>query len=152
MDTAWIKVVVLTLTECVAPEGKTVCQEAVAQYYFMDQAECETVLDQLIDYRTKLDNIIVNRSQSHCKTSAQFGQVYDSDAEVDKVLAAAGDQTLASTTAKAGQKDFQQEAHASRLDTLPECDTQTEVRPCKMGEIIIEAAVTAEPDVWTRDN
>ena len=49
MDTAWIKVVVLTLAECVAPEGKTVCQEQEVQYYFYDEAECQRVLEQLID-------------------------------------------------------------------------------------------------------
>ena len=27
MDTAWIQVFVLTLSECVAPAGKTICQE-----------------------------------------------------------------------------------------------------------------------------
>lgn len=152
MDTAWIKVVVLTLTECVAPEGKTVCEESVTQYNFVDQAECETVLEHMVEYRARRDNVIVNRSESHCKVSAKFGQVYDSDAEVDKVLSTAGSQTVASNAVKTGQKDFQQEAHASRLETTPECDDQQTVRPCKIGEIILEPSVVAEPELWTREN
>ncbi len=51
MDLALIKVVVLTLAECVAPEGKTVCQEQQIQYYFFDEVECQKVLEQLLDYR-----------------------------------------------------------------------------------------------------
>ena len=47
MDTAWIQVFVLTLSECVAPTGKTVCQPQETQYVFYDRRDCEAVLQAL---------------------------------------------------------------------------------------------------------
>jgi hypothetical protein len=40
MDTAWIQVFVLTLSECVAPAGKTVCQEQSFELQFLTEADC----------------------------------------------------------------------------------------------------------------
>ena len=71
MDIAWIKVVVLTLAECVAPQGKTVCQEQQVQYFFVDEVECQKVLEQLIDYRDGFDNVIVNKDDSSCQPAAK---------------------------------------------------------------------------------
>ena len=39
MDTGWIQVFVLTLAECVAPPGKTVCQEQQVHYQFVEREE-----------------------------------------------------------------------------------------------------------------
>lgn len=72
MDAAWIKVIVLTLAECVAPEGKTVCREQEVQYHFLDEVECQKVLEQLLDYRDGFDNVIVNREDSSCLPAAKI--------------------------------------------------------------------------------
>ena len=62
MDTGWIQVFVLTLAECVAPAGKTVCQEQQVQYQFVDRQQCKAVLQQLIDYSSAAENVIVTRT------------------------------------------------------------------------------------------
>jgi len=48
MDTAWIQVFVLTLSECVAPAGKTVCHEHEFELQFLTRADCEVALQQLV--------------------------------------------------------------------------------------------------------
>ena len=48
MDTAWIQVFVLTLTECVAPAGKTVCQERELELQFLTESDCKAALEQLV--------------------------------------------------------------------------------------------------------
>ncbi len=87
MDIAWIKVVVLTLAECVAPEGKTVCQEQQVQYYFVDEVECQKVLEQLIDYRDGFENVIVNKGDSSCQPAAKDLQVFASRSKADEYFA-----------------------------------------------------------------
>lgn len=83
MDMAWIKVVVLTLAECVAPEGKTVCQEQEVQYYFVDEVECQKVLEQLIDYRDSFENVIVNKANSSCRETTRSSEVFSSRSDAD---------------------------------------------------------------------
>ena len=41
METAWIQVFLLTMSECVAPAGKTVCQEQDVELQFLTQADCQ---------------------------------------------------------------------------------------------------------------
>ena len=48
MDTAWIQVFVLTLAECAAPAGKTICQEREFDLQFLTRADCEVALEQLV--------------------------------------------------------------------------------------------------------
>ena len=49
--------------------------------------------------------------------------------------------------------DFMQTAHQDRLKTLHNCDEVAGVAPCKIGEIIIEAAAETENSgVWRRQN
>ena len=40
METAWIQVFVLTLSQCIAPAGKMVCQEETVQYHFTNEEDC----------------------------------------------------------------------------------------------------------------
>ena len=61
METAWIQVFVLTLSECLAPAGKTVCQEQELQMQFVNLADCEVVRDQFISLIELSDNSIVNK-------------------------------------------------------------------------------------------
>lgn len=149
MDAAWIKVVVLTLAECVAPEGKTVCQEQEVQYYFVDEVECQQVLEQLMDYRDSFENVIVNRAQSNCRAGTKNMQLYQSGSEADPDFAVAEGVGLAS--AKSKPKDFMQERHDLRLQSLPVCDDNRLVTPCRRGEIIIESVSENKTEVWRRD-
>ena len=49
MDTGWVQVFVLTLAECVAPAGKSVCQQNQFELTFLNRADCEFALEQLIE-------------------------------------------------------------------------------------------------------
>jgi len=70
MATAWIKIFILTFAECVAPAGKTVCQEQQFELQFLGQADCEYALQQLIAMKDEADHVIVNRQKSGCAPSA----------------------------------------------------------------------------------
>ena len=91
MDTAWIQVFVLTLSECVAPAGKTVCQEQELQMQFVEQAECELALEQLISLKDEAKNVIVYKDRSQCAPSARQQSVYRTLTDVNEKLAAAPD-------------------------------------------------------------
>ena len=82
MDTAWIQVFVLTLAECVAPAGKTVCQERQFELQFLTRADCEFALQQLVSLKQSADNVIVDAGKSRCVVSAREGRVF---ASVDAV-------------------------------------------------------------------
>lgn len=146
MATAWVKVVVLTLTECVAPEGKTVCQEREIQHHFVEQAQCEAVLTELIEYRASREDVIVDAGKSSCLPTLKNVQVFSSEADANKVLSETeGWGVLPVEPAK---KDFIQVRHDERLSSLPECDDDTANVPCKMGEIIIEGATAKKTEIW----
>ena len=149
MDIAWIKVVVLTLAECVAPEGKTVCQEQQVQYYFVDEVECQKVLEQLIDYKDGFENVIVNRDASSCKTTARNLQAFTSRSKADEYFADTGGLEVKSN--EPAMKDFLQKRHDLRLESLHVCDDQNLVTPCRRGEIIIERMTENKTEVWKLD-
>ncbi len=146
MDAAWIKVVVLTLAECVAPEGKTVCQEQETQYYFVDEAECQQVLEQLIDYKDGFENVIVNKANSSCRAATKNLQVFATPTEADPAYSV-GDLLEGEAPKK---KDFLQERHEARLESLPVCDDRQLVTPCRRGDIIIEGMAENKTEVWQR--
>ncbi|MFQ5549268.1 MAG: hypothetical protein ACE5FV_13315 [Woeseia sp.] len=146
MDTAWIKVIVLTLAECVAPEGKTVCQEQEVQYYFFDEVECQQVLEQLIDYRDTFENVIVNKQDSSCQAAARNLQVFDSRADADRYFT--DTEGLGVLSDEPAPKDFMRERHDKRLATLPVCDDQNLVTPCRRGDIIIEGVDQKKTEIW----
>ena len=148
MDTAWIKVVVLTLAECVAPEGKTVCQEQEVQYYFYDEAECQKVLEQLIDYRDGFENVIVNKQNSKCLPAARNHQVFNSRSEADRYFT--DTEGLGVLSDEPAPKDFLRKRHDKRLENLPECDDANLVTPCRRGDIIIEGVTENKTEIWRR--
>jgi hypothetical protein len=47
--------------------------------------------------------------------------------------------------------DFTQSSHQERLTALSRCEDVGGVAPCKIGEIIIEAASGQTVEVWRRD-
>lgn len=149
MDAAWIKVVVLTLAECVAPEGKTVCQEQQVQYYFVDEAECQKVLEQLIDYRDGFENVIVNKADSSCQSASKNLEVFQTRSDADPSFVDEDGYVVIGEDPK--QKDFMQEQHDLRLQSLPVCDDSQLVTPCRRGEIIIESVSENKTKVWKQN-
>ena len=146
MDAAWIKVVVLTLAECVAPEGKTVCQEQQVQYNFVDEVECQKVLEQLIDYRDGFENVIVNKDDSSCQSATKNLEVFESRSDADPGYVDQEGYVVVGEEPRS--KDFLQERHDLRLQSLPICDDSELVTPCRRGEIIIESVTENKTEVW----
>jgi len=150
MDTAWIQVFVLTLAECIAPAGKTVCQEHEFELMFLSQSDCEFALEQLVMLKDASENIIVDKSKSGCAPSARQQSVYSSLAKVtesvqDKSLWQPPDSQEPPTAAT-------RKRHEARLESLATCEETKGVAPCKIGEIIIEDATDGEPvEVWRSD-
>ncbi len=149
MDTAWIQVFVLTLSECVAPAGKTVCQEQELQMQFVDQAECELVLQQLVALKDGAENVIVYKDKSHCAPSARQQTVYKSLNDVIEELGTSPER-IAPDVADA-PADSTQSSHQERLTALSSCEEVGGVAPCKIGEIIIEGATGQTVEVWRRE-
>jgi len=149
MDAVWIKVFVLTLSECVAPAGKTVCQEQELQMQFLAQTECEVALQQLIELKDQSADTIVNRDKSGCAPSARQAEAF---ASADAVKAASNaprwhEPTPTEPPAASAM------AHEKRLENLASCEESLGIAPCKLGDIIVEAASSGKPvEVWRRSN
>lgn len=144
MDTAWIQVFVLTLSECVAPSGKTVCQEQETQYVFYDRRDCEAALQDLIEAKSNDETVIVHPDRSRCLPSARQRPVFASLEEANQQLAdLEGWGVLPPDQQQGGdgrqQPDSERTAYLDRLQSLPECDTGRSVTPCKVGQIIVES-------------
>lgn len=145
MDAMWIKVFVLTLSECVAPAGKTVCQQHEMEMQFLAMAECEAALVELIALKDQLPNTIVDRQGSGCAPTARQTEVYPS---VDAVQAASAGEPWRDPDAAAGPATSAL-PHAERLATLQSCDESQGVAPCRLGDIIVEATGDGKPvEVW----
>jgi hypothetical protein len=159
MDTGWIQVFVLTLAECVAPAGKTVCQEQQVQYQFVDREECEAVLQQLTEYSTAADNVIVNAEESSCLPTVVEQTVFTSVAEANAQLSDTegwgvleAEKQAQREGEAAGEEDSETAAaHQQRLASLPACEDVNRRPPCKVGQIIVEADSGQELEVWRRD-
>lgn len=150
METGWIQVFVLVITECVAPAGKTVCQEHELRYEFFERSDCDVVLEQLLEFKDNAENIIVNRDQSSCLPTAKKQRVFRSSEDVKESLS--DSEGWGRIPAVSGVPDFTQEEHAERLGNVPNCEEVANVAPCKMGDIIIEGASEKKSEVWRRTN
>ena len=150
MDTGWIQVFVLTLAECVAPAGKTVCQESQFELQFLTRADCEYALQQLVTLKEESSSVIVDRGRSRCAPSAREQQVFSSLADA---AAASGDaQAWQAPAPQSAQTSDTRKAHQDRLEGMKTCEESKGVAPCRIGEIIIEEATTPEQvEVWRRD-
>lgn len=149
METAWIQVFVLTLSECLAPAGKTVCQEQELLMQFMNQADCEVAREQFVELIEMSDNSIVNRDKTRCTASAIEQPVFASLAEI-KQKSAGGKNWVAPEAKEPRPQDYTQIAHQERLAALPDCNEVDGTAPCKIGEIIIEGASEQRAEVWQR--
>lgn len=147
METVWIQVFILTLTQCIAPAGKMVCQEEQVRYQFLQEDDCQHALKQMVNVASAADNVIVNESRSACSVAAVESSAFSSIEEANAKL---GNNSGYETVARENQQaDFTQSAHQERLKDLKDCDAVSGVAPCKIGEIIIEAAAEATPtEIW----
>jgi len=150
MDTAWIQVFVLTLAECAAPAGKTVCQEREFDLQFLTRADCEVALEQLVSLKEESASVIVNRSKSSCAPSARQTEIFtdpggvsSASADIEGWKDPVKEEEVASPT---------RISHQQRLDELPDCEAAGGKLPCKMGGVIVEADAKGESiEVWRRD-
>jgi len=147
METAWIKVFVMTLTQCIAPAGKMVCQEETVEYVFANEDDCARALVQMVDLAARADNIIVDRQNSDCRPAVRESTVFVSN---DEALSSLGPTANAIViNGKEPPDDFLQAAHDERLKKMKTCDETNGVAPCRVGDIIMEpAAESAGPEVW----
>jgi hypothetical protein len=148
MDTAWIQVFVLTISECLAPAGKTICQEQELQMRFVSQADCELAREHLVALMERADNVIVNAEDSTCMASAQEHDIFTS---LDDVRNQADVDWAAPNSNDPPPPDFTQKSHRLRLDELSACNEVGGKAPCKIGTIIIEGASEESADVWQRN-
>jgi hypothetical protein len=147
MESAWIKVFVLTLTQCMAPAGKMVCQMETVQYQFAAEDDCNRALAQMIDVAAGAENVIVSRDNSHCRAAAIETEIFSNVEEANTFFA--GKEGWGVLTGDEEPADFTQSAHQDRLKNLHECAEVANVAPCKVGEIIIEAAADGKKtEVW----
>ncbi len=149
MDTAWIQVFVLTISECVAPAGKTVCQEQQMQLEFLTRSDCESALEQFLALKEESERVIVNRDQSTCTSTARKREVWESIAAADAALA--NSPGWQAPEAADGEADFQQAAHERRLAEVPECSAAKPVFPCRQGPIIVEEPASRKVEVWRKE-
>jgi hypothetical protein len=157
MDTAWIQVFVLTLSECVAPSGKTVCQEQETQYVFFDRRDCEAALQELVEAKANDETVIVNKERSRCLPSARQRPVYASLEEANQQLADIEGWGVIPPGQEQpqgqSQPDSSNMAYLNRLQSLPECDEARTVTPCKVGQIIVESPPEERKiPVWRKQN
>lgn len=150
MDTAWIQVFVLTLAECVAPAGKTVCQEREFDLQFLTLADCEVALEQLVSLKDAAETVIVNKSKSSCAASARQSPVFASADAVSN--ASAYKASWRDPVDEEVQPSASRVAHEDRLEGLETCEETTGVAPCKIGGIIVEEATQEQTvEIWRRD-
>jgi hypothetical protein len=149
MATAWIQVFILTFAECVAPAGKTVCQEQQFELQFLSRADCEYALLQLITMKDEADNVIVNRQKSGCVPSAVESEIH---ASLDAINAAHKDTANWRMPRENDiQRTLANKDHQARLAALMSCEETSNVAPCKIGDIIVEDASDNSVEVWKSD-
>ena len=150
METAWIQVFVLTLTQCIAPAGKMVCQEETVEYYFTNEDDCARALVLMVDLAARAENILVDRQRSNCTPGAKESVVFADSESAKSSLANTGNFVLIDS--EEATPDFTQVAHSERLANLQTCDETNGVAPCKIGEIILEAATDeSNTEIWRRE-
>ena len=149
MTTAWIQVFILTFAECVAPAGKTVCQEQQFELQFLRREDCERALLQLITSKEQSERVIVNREKSVCIATAVESEVH---ASLDAINEAKKD---TANWQAPGPNDVRRTRairdHQERLEALMSCEETSNVAPCKIGDIIIEAETDNSVEVWKSD-
>lgn len=149
MDTAWIQVFVLTLSECIAPAGKSICQDREFELQFLTRSDCEVALEQLITLKSESETVIVNANKSGCAPAARQQDVYASVDDINEAFSnQQGWRVLEGAAAGPSASEL---SHQERLAKLKTCDETNGVAPCKVGEIIIEDPTGDPVEVWRRN-
>jgi hypothetical protein len=149
MATAWIQIFILTFAECVAPAGKTVCQEQQFELRFINRADCEYALEQLIAIKATAEHVIVNRQKTGCTSSAVESDTFASLEAINEAYKDTVGWRLPNeddTRRSVVNKD-----HRERLAELMTCEETSNVVPCKVGDIIVEDASGDNVEVWKQD-
>lgn len=149
METAWIQVFVLVLSECVAPAGKTVCQEQELELQFFSEADCQAALEEMLALKEESEHTIVNRHASRCVSTARQTDAF---ASLEAINEAYKDKAGWQAPGESDTRTVQTHAvHQDRLASLKTCEETVGRAPCKIGEIIIEGASGDAVEVWRRD-
>ena len=150
METGWIQVFVLLVSECVAPEGKTVCQQREFDLTFVDRADCELALEQLVGLKERADDVIVDRDATRCVMSARQSRTFPNLAAIDAIHGADEDWQPPARPEDQQAAQVARAAYEKRLAALPACDEIANVPPCRVGDIIIEQPEGQPVEVWRR--
>ena len=143
MDMTWIQVFVLTLSECIAQAGKTVCQDHEIEMQFLSRAECQVALQELITRKDRFENVIINRQKSGCSVSARESKSF---ASLDAAKAASNADDWRDLES---EKAASLIPHEERLKKLQSCEDSLGIAPCKSGTIIVESTLSGrEVQVW----
>ena len=149
MATAWIQVFILTFAECVAPAGKTVCQEQQFELQFLSREDCEYALLQLITMKDESDHVIVNRQKSGCVATAVETEVHASLDAINEAHKDTANWRAPVENDIRGTRAIKD--HRERLDALMSCEETSNVAPCKIGDIIVEDETDSSVEVWKSD-
>lgn len=149
MDTGWIQIFVLTIAECVAPAGKTVCQQSQFELQFLTRADCEVALEQFVSLKKESEKVIVDPGASGCRPSAVERETFESLAAINEANRDTVDWQAPET--KDNKPRSSSVAHQQRLESLKTCEDTGGLAPCKIGSIIIEDADEDDVEVWRRD-
>lgn len=149
MDTAWIQVFVLTMSECVAPAGKTVCQEQALELQFMTQSDCQAALEQMVALKQESDKVIIDPDSASCVATARKQEVFVSLEAIENTYGS--QDSWQSPEIDQTGPSRERSLHQERLASLPVCGESSPV-PCRMGDIIIEESNGDSVDVWRREN
>lgn len=148
MDTAWIQVFVLTISECVAPAGKTVCQEQALELQFLTEEDCRKALDQLVELKKESERVIVDEDAAQCVPTGREQEAFASAAALDEAFGdVTGWRKPDSSGAGSGETLA---AHTERLESLPSCEESGGEKPCRVGSIILEREEPRTIEVWQR--
>lgn len=150
METAWIQVFVLSLSECVAPAGKTVCQEQAFELQFATQADCEFALEQFVALKSESEKVIIDPARASCTATARQTSVFASIDAINKAYGKRGEWRAPEPEAGPAP-DTERSPHDDRLASLPPCGDADGVAPCRIGDIIIEEATGDPVEVWRRN-
>jgi len=117
---------------------------------FLTENDCNVVLEQLVTLKSAAENVIVNAERSSCAPTAHKKKIFSS---LDEINSSYGDlKGWRRPDIDESKPDFTQASHNERLESLKSCEESDGVAPCKIGEIVIEAAATGEPvEIWRRD-
>ena len=149
MDTTWIQVFVLTLSECVAPAGKTVCQQQQLELQFLTMDDCTAALEQLVALKDASESVIVDADRSKCAPTGRQVPSYASSADMNEAFGDVSD--WRAPAAENSAPDMITASHAERLASTKTCEETDGVAPCRMGDIILEGADIRSVEVWRRD-